>query len=117
MLFVETSEEMPSEHFVHSFFQCLGELGVLRAAAALLVGRPQTVCRGQAVAGGRAAYRAAQRAAILRAVGEYCAADRPLPVLFGLDFGHTDPQVLVPCGGTATIDAAQSTLTFSYGRS
>lgn len=95
VLFVETSEEFPSEYFVYSFFQSLGELGVLTAAAALLVGRPQTVCRGVSPSCGRDEYRTSQRAAVLRAVAEYCRAEHPLPVIFGLDFGHTDPQVVV----------------------
>ena len=67
-LFVETCEEFPSEYFVYSFFQSLGELGVLTAAAALLVGRPQTVCRGVSPSCGRDEYRTSQRAAVLRAV-------------------------------------------------
>ena len=95
VLFVETSEEFPSEYFVYSFFQSLGELGVLTAAAALLVGRPQRVCRGVSPSCGRDEYRTSQRAAVLRAVAEYCPAEHPLPVIFGLDFGHTDPQVVV----------------------
>ena len=33
------SEEFPSSHTVYSFFQCLGELGVLASAGALLMGR------------------------------------------------------------------------------
>ena len=66
----------------------------------MLVGRPQTVCRGSTVAGkchysvipgdisdrakrrtgGSESYKTAQRGAILRAIGEYCPADRALPV-------------------------------------
>ena len=33
------SEEFPSSYTVYSFFQCLGELGVLASAGALLMGR------------------------------------------------------------------------------
>lgn len=111
VLFVETSEEFPSSHKVYSFFQCLGELGVLASAGALLMGRPQT-CRPDAQVP-RERYLKAQRQAVLRAIGEYCPA-RPLPVVFGMDFGHTDPQVLVPCGGTAVISGARKTITFHF---
>ena len=114
VLFVETSEEFPSAHSVYALFQTLGELGVLGRLAAVLVGRPQTVARGVAVAGGRDEYRAAQRAAVLRAVGEYSEGGAPTPVVFGLDFGHTDPQFLVPVGGTATIDFGRRTIEMSY---
>ena len=144
VLFVETSnsDNSTAPLQVYSFFQSLGgeysqaipsssnhtlicrdaservvsvvELGVLGTAAALLVGRPQTVCRGSTVAGGSEAYKTAQRGAILRAIGEYCPVDRALPVVFGLDFGHTDPQVLVPSGGVAKLHPQERTLAFSY---
>lgn len=51
---------------------------------------PQTCRPGAHVP--REQYCKAQRQAVLRAIGEYCPT-RPLPVVFGMDFGHTDPQV------------------------
>ena len=118
VLFVETSEEFASAGSVYSFFQTLGELGVLQTLGALLVGRPVTVSRGvhAGPGGDRGAYKAAQKAAVLRGIGEYCPPDAPLPVIFDLDFGHTDPQLLVPCGGTCYISAVSQSIKFSYVR-
>ena len=114
VMFVETSEEFPSASMVYKFFQSLGEIGILQSLSALLVGRPQTVSRGVSPQIGRNEYRKLQRNAILRAIDEYCDKDSPLPVVFGLDFGHTEPQVLVPYGGRVTIDPEHRGITFYY---
>ena len=84
VLFVETSEEFASAGSVYSFFQTLGELGVLQTLGALLVGRPVTVSRGvhAGPGGDRGAFKAAQKAAVLRGIGECCPPDAPLPVIF-----------------------------------
>jgi muramoyltetrapeptide carboxypeptidase LdcA involved in peptidoglycan recycling len=38
--------------------------------------------------------------------------DRPdLPILANLDFGHTDPQWVLPIGATAELDLERRTLT------
>jgi muramoyltetrapeptide carboxypeptidase LdcA involved in peptidoglycan recycling len=47
------------------------------------------------------AYREGQQAAVLRALGTY---NPSAMVVFGVDFGHTDPQWILPYGGTMTID-------------
>ncbi|KAJ8598281.1 hypothetical protein CTAYLR_006010 [Chrysophaeum taylorii] len=112
VLFVETSEVFPPSHVVYSFFQCLGELGLLQGFAAVLVGRPQTVHRDTRAPPSRDAYRRDQKRAILRAISEYTSP--PLPVVFDLDFGHTDPQVFVPVGGTAHIYPHSRAITFTY---
>mmetsp|Transcript_19765 Transcript_19765/g.62221 ORF Transcript_19765/g.62221 Transcript_19765/m.62221 type:complete len:369 (+) Transcript_19765:3-1109(+) len=114
VLFVETSEIFPPDAIVYAFFQCLGELGVLQSLAALLVGRPQTVDRDRVAEPDRDTYRRRQKRAVLRAVQEYT--ENRLPVIFDLDFGHTDPQLLVPVGGTALINPHSRTITFTYER-
>lgn len=114
ILFVETSEVFPPHHIVYSFFQCLGELGYLHNFAAILVGRPQTVSYKDTAQPDRDAYKKDQKRAILRAIREYT--DPPLPVIFDLDFGHTDPQVPVPVGGTAHIYPHSRSITFTYER-
>ena len=37
-------------------------------------------------------------------------------VIFNLDFGHTDPQILVPSGSFATIDVENREIYFDYSR-
>jgi len=125
VLFVETSETCPSASLVYAFFQTLGELGWLARFAAILVGRPQTRARGIVLVQpphDRDSYKRAQKRAVLRAVDEYCSPPRrdhsstPPIVVFDLDFGHTEPQVLVPMGGTAHVSGHSRTIAFSYQR-
>ena len=37
-----------------------------------------------------------------------------VPVVFGVDFGHTEPQYVIPSGGTVTIDSASQQIEVSY---
>ena len=59
----------------------------------------------------RARYREEQRAAILRALGRY---NPGAMVVFNLDFGHTDPQWVLPYGGTITVDGPARRITAHY---
>ena len=105
VLFVETCEIFPSSYTVYSFFQSLGEIGLLSQFSAILIGRPQTVCRGRKPSIGREAYVTDQRAAVIQALDEYCPTSvRRPPCIFNVDFGHTDPQVVVPFGGLARME-------------
>ena len=49
----------------------------------------------------RARYSDDQRAAVLRAMTEYAP---EATVVFNVDFGHTDPQLVLPIGGRVRID-------------
>jgi muramoyltetrapeptide carboxypeptidase LdcA involved in peptidoglycan recycling len=51
--------------------------------------------------GERQRYREDQRAAVLRALEAY---NPGAMVVFGVDFGHTSPQWVLPYGGGITID-------------
>ncbi|WP_250002347.1 hypothetical protein [Actinoplanes sp. M2I2] len=42
-----------------------------------------------------------QREAVLRALGDY---NPGAMVVFGIDFGHTAPQWILPYGGRMTVD-------------
>lgn len=59
----------------------------------------------------RVAYRKAQREAVLRALGEY--APETMAV-FDVDFGHTDPQQVIPCGGPIRVDGPARRITVTY---
>jgi muramoyltetrapeptide carboxypeptidase LdcA involved in peptidoglycan recycling len=56
-------------------------------------------------------YRAEQRAAVLRAFDAY---HPEAMVVFDVDFGHTDPQWVLPYGGAITIDGPARTITAHY---
>ncbi|MDA8198387.1 MAG: LD-carboxypeptidase [Thermaerobacter sp.] len=112
VLFFETSEEMPPASYVHRVLMRMGERGLLQRFSAVLVGRPKCwslVQRWDADAKGR--YAQDQRAAILSAMREY------LPkalMVFNVDFGHTDPQYVMPHGGWVRVDGIARRITVMY---
>jgi muramoyltetrapeptide carboxypeptidase LdcA involved in peptidoglycan recycling len=112
VLYLETSEVVPDPFLVGYLVTAMGERGWLDRFAAVLVGRPKAWAFDKPnEPEARAAYRKAQRDAIVGAVRRY----RPaLPVVQGLDFGHTDPQIVVPSGGRAAIDPAAGVIRFTY---
>lgn len=102
ILCVETSEELPAAVSVSRFFIALGERGWLDRFAAVLVGRPKAQSLEQPRSpADRAAFRADQREAIVRAVRQYS----QIPLVMNMDFGHTDPHFPVPLGSMARIDS------------
>ena len=109
VLYLETSEEMPTEGFVYRFLAALGELGMLQVFKALLFGRPKAQFCGKRPSEGGEAFIDNQQQAVKKALKDYeC---DPL-VVFNLNFGHTDPQVIVPNGGKAWIDGVNKTIRF-----
>ncbi|MCX4983021.1 S66 peptidase family protein [Streptomyces sp. NBC_00572] len=112
VLFLETSEEMPGADEVYRILRNMGERGLLRQFPAVLVARAKSWSFGQPLeAPARAAHRKAQREAVLRALGEY--APETMAV-FGVDFGHTDPQQVIPCGGSIRVDGPARRITVKY---
>ena len=59
----------------------------------------------------REQYRNDQRDAILRAFGEYQPAAM---IVFHVDFGHTEPQHVIPVGGTVTVDGENQRISVTY---
>lgn len=110
VLFMETSEELPTADTVYRMLSGLGIRGWLKDFSAILVGRPKMQFRGHLPPEGREKYAENQRQAILQATAENAP---DLPVVLGLDFGHTDPQLLVPSGGIARIVGTAKKIFFS----
>ncbi|SCE73538.1 S66 family peptidase [Micromonospora mirobrigensis] len=112
VLFFETSNELPPAKQVYRILRDMGERGMLAGFPAVLVGRakawdfdrPHTVPE-------RRAWTDEQRAAVTRALAEY--ADDPV-VVFDVDLGHTDPQLIVPNGGEVRVDAAERRISVRY---
>ncbi|MFE4304686.1 LD-carboxypeptidase [Streptomyces sp. NPDC056891] len=112
VLFLETSEEMPGADEVYRILRNMGERGLLRQFPAVLVARAKSWSFEQPLeAPARTAYRKAQREAVLRALEEY--APETMAV-FGVDFGHTDPQQVLPCGGPIRVDGPARRITVTY---
>ena len=90
----------------------MGERGLLEQFPAVVVGKPKAWEREvDQSEQWRAAFRAEQYAAVLRALDDY--APDALAVL-GPDLGHTDPQVVLPYGGVMTVDGPGLRITVSY---
>ena len=97
ILFTESSEEIPSADYVFRVYRALGERGILERVKGILVGRPKAwEFDNQKTIEQKKEYKEKQREAILRAVRQY---NKTIPVVQNLDFGHTNPQIVLPYGG------------------
>ena len=102
VLLLETSEEMPPAEEVFRILRNMGERGLLAQFPAVLVGRPKaTFVLTPKSHEERAQYRADQQAAVRRAFDPY---NPGAMIVFDVDFGHTDPQWVLPYGGEVTVD-------------
>lgn len=110
VFFVETSEEMPSDGFVYCFFAALAEIGLLQRFKAILVGYPKAQFCSRQPPEGRDAYILNQQNAVKNALKDY---NVPIPVIFNMNFGHTDPQIIIPYGGNVKIDCTAKTIEFN----
>ena len=112
VLLLETSEEMPSAEQVFRMLRDAGERGLLEQFPAVLVAAAKaTWLEDPRPPERRQQYRDEQRAAILRALDDYHPAAM---VVFGVDFGHTDPQWILPYGGRITVDGPARRITAHF---
>ncbi|HSX03914.1 MAG TPA: S66 peptidase family protein [Rhabdochlamydiaceae bacterium] len=109
ILFLETSEEMPSEGLVYCFISALAEIGFLQRFKAILMAYPKAQFCDRQPPEGRDAFILNQQNAVKNALKDYNIA---LPVIFNMNFGHTDPQIIIPNGGDVRIDCAAKTIEF-----
>jgi len=112
VLILETSEEMPPATEVFRTLRNIGERGLLGRFPALLMGRAKSWDRtNKTTLEQRAAYAASQREAVLKATAAY---NPSATIVFDVDFGHTDPQLIIPYGGLARIDGRRRTISVKY---
>lgn len=112
ILLLETSEEMPSADEVFRMLRNAGERGLLAQFPAVLVAVPKASSRAQHnTPQQRTRYRADQRDAVLRAFELY---NPTATIVIGPDFGHTDPQWVLPYGGAMTVDGPARRITAHY---
>jgi muramoyltetrapeptide carboxypeptidase LdcA involved in peptidoglycan recycling len=112
VLLIETSEEMPSADEVYRVLRSFGVRGLLRRFPAVLVGRAKAWNFARQLEGeDKETYRREQRQAVTQVLDEY--ADRPL-VVFDVDFGHTEPQYVMPFGGRVRVDGPRHRITVTY---
>ena len=112
VLMLETSEEMPAADEVFRMLRNIGERGLLAEFAAVVFAKPKA-WHGHAPLNEaeRAVFRAEQEAAVLRALAIY---NPDAVFVFGPDFGHTDPQYVLPYGGLMTVDGPEKRISVQY---
>ncbi len=101
VLFLETSEEAPPPELLEHFIRSLAAMGCLEPLAGILLGRP----------GGQIdpALFPAYGDTLCRTVREEYGL-RKLPIVSNIDFGHTDPMMVLPLGLRLRIDSERREL-------
>jgi len=99
ILFFETSEDKPSVSNIKYMLRNYGSMGVLDQISGILFGRARS-------------FTPAEKADLERTIvqvvaGEFGRSD--IPIVCNMDFGHTDPQWILPLGIEAEIDCEQRT--------
>ncbi|MHB1250555.1 MAG: S66 peptidase family protein [Acidimicrobiales bacterium] len=112
VLLLETSEEMPSADEVYRMLRNAGERGLFGEFSAVVVAKAKAWnAHAPLDDEAREVFRAEQEAAVMRALGEY---NPEAMAVFGPDFGHTDPQYIVPYGGQMIVDGPAREIRVSY---
>ncbi|MFD0518714.1 LD-carboxypeptidase [Paractinoplanes durhamensis] len=108
ILLLETSEELPSAESVFRVLRNAGERGLLEQFPAVVVATAKASNReSRPPQSERAKFRDDQRDAVLKALAAY---NPSAMAVFGVDFGHTAPQWILPYGGRMTIDGPARTI-------
>ena len=95
ILFLETSEEAPSPTAVLRWLRTYAALGILERLSGILFGRPG----GQVPVEQFEAYDRVLSQVLVQEQGL-----TDLPAITHMDFGHTDPMMVLPYGIEAEID-------------
>ena len=112
VLILETSEEMPSADEVFRMLRNMGERGLLAQFPALVFAKAKAWhTHAPLNENERTAFREDQEAAVLRALDTY---NRDAIFVYGPDFGHTDPQYVLPYGGLMTVDGPAQRISVQY---
>ncbi|UJL46071.1 LD-carboxypeptidase [Virgibacillus sp. NKC19-16] len=96
ILFFETSEEEAEPAFMKYWLRNYAAQGILHKANAIIFGKPHDE-----------KYYEAYKEEILNVMKEYNLED--LPILYNLNFGHTEPKFILPYGVLAEVDCAKGT--------
>ncbi|CAM4306672.1 S66 family peptidase [Pseudoalteromonas byunsanensis] len=101
VLFLETSQEKPSVEYIRYWLRNYGVMGVFEQLSALLIGRPRDYSEHEQLL---------LEETVLNVVKEEFNNDQ-LVVIANLDFGHTDPQVILPLGIQCQVDPQHGSIT------
>ena len=104
LLFLETSEEAPSPDYVGRVLRTFAAVGILDQLGAVLFGRPGGTQEPEQ----HLAYDEILRQVITE---EYGLGN--LPIITNMDFGHTDPMMVLPYGVQAQLDCDRKEFTIT----
>jgi len=94
ILFLETSEEGPSQSYLIRCLRNYAASGILQELSGIIIGRPANV-------GEEKLFQYDE--AVQHVVGVECGLSN-MPIVTQMDFGHTDPMMCLPYGVLAEID-------------
>ncbi len=96
ILFLETSEEMEPTWYVECCLRNYGTIGILDRISGIIFGKPYNN-----------KYYDDYKTIIKKVLKEYNRED--IPVLYNMNFGHTEPKICLPYGALAEIDCEKAT--------
>jgi len=96
ILFFETSEEMPEPSYIEYWLRNYGAQGILQKAKGIIFGKPL-----------KEKYYEEYKESILKIMKELNLTN--LPILYNLNFGHTEPKFVLPYAALAEIDCVNGT--------
>jgi muramoyltetrapeptide carboxypeptidase LdcA involved in peptidoglycan recycling len=112
VLILETSEEMPNADEVFRMLRNVGERGLLEQFSAVVFAKGKAWHSHAPLSEDeRTVFRGEQEAAVLRALDTY---NPDAVFVYGPDFGHTDPQYVLPYGGLMTVDGPARTISVQF---
>lgn len=96
ILFFETSEEKTKPDLIKRWLRNYAAQGILHQAQGIIFAKPKD-----------ATYYEEYKEVILTVLAEYGLTD--LPVMYNMNFGHTEPKLILPYGAMARIDCTDET--------
>ena len=112
ILFLETAENIPPHWVMKYLLTGLGERGWFDKLSGIMIGRPKAWDFSQMnTSEEKEVYRSGQRSIVVTTVREY---NQQIPIVQNVDFGHTDPQVILPIGRRATLRPTEGIITLDF---
>lgn len=112
VLFLETAEDIPEHWIIEYLLVALGERGILQRSSAILIGRPKAwESTKRLTAEQKKVYKQQQREIVVKTIREY---NKKVTIIQNIDFGHTDPQIILPVGNIAKVNTDKRLIYFQY---
>jgi muramoyltetrapeptide carboxypeptidase LdcA involved in peptidoglycan recycling len=112
ILVLETAEDIPEHWIVEYLLMGFGERGWFDRFQGVLVGRPKAwEFNKQFSVDQKTEYRRGQREIVLATIRKY---NTDIPIVQNVDFGHTDPQIILPLGNRVRLDGSKKKIFATY---